>query len=79
MVAAFLTSSVSDRRVVGGGGGADDVSSYFVRERITRGEVIPSHILNGSKLCVNLNVTQKYMFVNVKFLTTAVLGSLAEF
>jgi hypothetical protein len=36
MVAAFLTSSVSDRRIVGGGG-EEDVSSYFVRERITRG------------------------------------------
>jgi len=38
MVVAFLTSSVSDRRVDGGGGKEEDVSSYFVRERITRGE-----------------------------------------
>jgi hypothetical protein len=38
MVAAFLTSSVSDRSVVGGGDKEEDVSSYFVRERITWGE-----------------------------------------
>jgi hypothetical protein len=38
MVAAFVTSSVSDRSVVGGGCKEEDVSSYFVRERITGGE-----------------------------------------
>jgi len=42
-------------------------------------KVIVSHILNCSKLCVNLNVTQKCMFVNVRFPMTAILGSLAEF
>jgi hypothetical protein len=53
MVAAFLTSSVSDRSLVGGGGKEKDVSSYFVRERITRGE---KSFCLSSKLYVNLNV-----------------------
>jgi hypothetical protein len=75
MVAAFLTSSVSDRSLVGGGGKEKDVLSYFVRERITRGE---KSFCLSSKLYVNLNVRQECMFVNVKFLLTAILGSLLQ-
>jgi hypothetical protein len=52
----------------------EDVSSSFVRERITGGgggSNSISHLKKCRKLCFNLDVKENFRFMNVSFLGTA--------